>query len=134
MTQQANRAGRPWQRKDGRWATRAYVDGKPRTVYGSTEDEVLAKQHEVETGQAPPPPSPYLDADRRNARPPKPVRVTLDLDRETYAALNQWLGLAAAEVGEPVSKAKALRAMIRAVSLDKSIGLVVVDLLRRDNS
>lgn len=63
----------------------------------------------------------------------KPVRVTLDLDQETYTALNQWLGSAAAEVGAPVSKAKALRAMIRAVSLDKSIGLIVIDLLRRDN-
>lgn len=62
----------------------------------------------------------------------KPVRVTLDLDQETYTALNQWLGSAAAEVGAPVSKARALRAMIRAVSLDKSIGLVVVDLLRRE--
>lgn len=62
----------------------------------------------------------------------KPVRVTLDLDQETYAALNQWLGSAAAEVGAPVSKARALRAMIRAVDLDKSIGLVVIDLLRRD--
>ena len=64
----------------------------------------------------------------------KTVRITLDLDQAAYAALNQWLGSAAAEVGAPVSKARALRAMIRAVSLDKSIGLVVVDLLRRDNS
>jgi hypothetical protein len=63
----------------------------------------------------------------------KPVRVTLDLDQETYTALNQWLGSAAAEVGAPVSKARALRAMIRAVALDKSVGLVVVDLLRRDS-
>lgn len=63
----------------------------------------------------------------------KPVRVTLDLDQETYTALNQWLGTAAAEVGEPVSKARALRAMIRTVALDKSIGIVVIDQLRRDN-
>jgi hypothetical protein len=78
----------------------------------------------------------------RNADPPvpyaptrtKPVRVTLDLDPAAYKELNQWLGTAAAEAGQPVSKARALRAMIRAVSLDKSIGLVVIDLLRRDNS
>lgn len=76
------------------------------------------------------------DVDNVNVKPTvartKPVRVTLDLDQETYTALNQWLGSAAAEVGAPVSKARALRAMIRAVSLDKSIGLVVVDLLRRE--
>jgi hypothetical protein len=62
----------------------------------------------------------------------KTKRVTLDLDPETYDTLNQWLGSAAAEVGAPVSKARALRAMIKAVSLDKSVGLVVVDLVRRD--
>ena len=65
---------------------------------------------------------------------PKPTRITLDLDQETYTALNQWLGTAAAEVGAPVSKARALRAMIKAVELDKSIGLVVIDLLRRDQT
>jgi hypothetical protein len=63
----------------------------------------------------------------------KPVRITLDLDQATYKELNQWLGSAAAEVGAPVSKARALRAMIRAVSLDKSIGFVVIDLLRREH-
>jgi hypothetical protein len=94
VTTQANRQGRPWQRKDGRWATRAYVDGKPRTVYGTTEDEVLARQHEVETGQAPPPPDPYLGADQRNlpARPPKPVRVTIDLDQDRYRTLQAFRG------------------------------------------
>ena len=60
------------------------------------------------------------------------TRITLDLDQEAYTALNQWLGTAAAEAGAPVSKARALRAMIKAVALDKSIGVVVIDLLRRD--
>lgn len=67
----------------------------------------------------------------REALKPKPVRITLDLDPEAYAALNRWLGAAAAEVGAPVSKAQALRAMIKAVSLDSSVGPVVTDLLRR---
>jgi hypothetical protein len=79
---------------------------------------------------APPPPAP-------SAPPPaagKTTRITLDLDPAAYKELNRWLGTAAAEVGQPVSKARALRAMIRAVSLDKSIGLVVTDLLRREQS
>jgi hypothetical protein len=79
---------------------------------------------------APPFPAP-------SAPPPaagKTTRITLDLDPAAYKELNQWLGTVAAEVGAPVSKARALRTMIRAVTLDKSIGLVVVDLLRRDNS
>ena len=84
-------------------------------------------------GQAAPaaPPSPTLSTPNGRV---KPVRVTLDLDPETYAALNQWLGTAASEVGAPVSKARALRAMIRAVGLDKSIGLVVIDLLRHEDA
>src|SRR6185437_9699159 len=65
---------------------------------------------------------------------PKPVRITLDLSPDDYAALNQWLGSAGAEVGAPVSKAQALRAMIKAVSLDSAVGLVVTDLLRRDRA
>lgn len=108
MTAQANRQGRPWQRKDGRWATRAYVDGKPRTVYGKTEDEALAKQHEIEAGQAPPPPNPYLDADLRNARPPKPVRFTLDLDQDRHAFLKRF----ALECGAGVGGAQVLRALL----------------------
>lgn len=130
MTQQANRAGRPWQRKDGRWAARAYPPdgGKPKMVYGATEAEVLDRQHQAEAG-----PAPNVQHVGNLPTKPKPTRITLDLDQETYTALNQLAGTAAAEVGEPVSKARALRAMIRAVSLDKSIGLVVTDLLRRDS-
>jgi hypothetical protein len=126
---QANRAGRPWQRKDGRWSVRAYPPGgKPKMVYGATEDEVLARQADAE-------------AEIRNgvsdlgAQPEKPrtTRITLDLDPEAYTALNRWLGTAAAEAGAPVSKARALRAMITATVLDKSIGITVIDLLRRDH-
>jgi hypothetical protein len=128
-TKQANRAGRPWQRKDGRWAARAYPpDGsKPKMVYGTTEAEVVERQAEAEAV------APELGTGVPNLPTrTKPVRVTLDLDQATYKELNQWLGTAAAEVGAPVSKARALRAMIRAVSLDKSIGFVVIDLLRRE--
>jgi hypothetical protein len=63
----------------------------------------------------------------------KTTRITLDLDPAAYKQLNQWLGTTAAELGQPVSKARALRAMLTAVTLDKSIGLVVLDLLRQDH-
>jgi hypothetical protein len=68
----------------------------------------------------------------------KPYRVTLDLAPADYAALNRWLASAAVEVDpdDPrrVSLASALRAMIHAATLDKSIGLVVIDLLRRERA
>lgn len=83
-------------------------------------------------------PAPPATAAATNGKPAaakaRPVRITLDLDPADYTALNQWLGSTAAEVGAPVSKAQALRAMIKAVSLDKSIGLVVTDLLRRERA
>jgi hypothetical protein len=123
---QANRAGRPWQRKsDGRWAVRAYPPGgKPKMVYGSTEDEVLARQAEAEA-------NPAHGPDLK----PKTTRITVDLDADRYAALNKWLAWAAAEISpdaRQVSKNRVIRAMIDAVTLDKSVGLVVIDLLRRD--
>jgi hypothetical protein len=65
----------------------------------------------------------------------KKTRVTLDLDPDRYAALRKWLAAADAEmspVSPRVSLAAALRAMIDATTMDKSIGLVVVDLLRRN--
>ena len=37
-------------------------------------------------------PNPYLEADRRNARPPKPVRVTIDLDADRYRTLQAFRG------------------------------------------
>lgn len=64
----------------------------------------------------------------------KTTRVTLDLDPARYAALRKWLAAADAEmspVGPRVSLAAALRAMIDATTKDQSIGLVVIDLLRR---
>ena len=68
----------------------------------------------------------------------KPFRVTLDLAPADYAALNRWLASAATEIDpdDPrrVSLASALRAMIQATTLDKSIGFVVIDLLRRERA
>jgi hypothetical protein len=102
-TRQANRAGRPWQRRDGRWAARAYPqDGsKPKMVYGLTEDEVLAKQAEAEAqistagGDLP-------------SRPPKPVRFTLDLDQDRHAFLKRF----ALECGAGTGGAQVMRALL----------------------
>lgn len=69
----------------------------------------------------------------------KPVRITIDLDPAAYTALNRWIETAAREVDPDavpfrrLSQSAAVRAMIEAAILDKSIGLVVVDLLRRDS-
>ncbi len=66
----------------------------------------------------------------------KPVRITVDLEPGDYLELKRWLELAGAEVNpdvpRPVQQMRAVKAMIRAAILDKSIGLVVIDLLRRD--
>jgi integrase len=48
----ANREGKPWQRKDGRWTVRVYppegtIDRKPVQVYGRTRKEVTAKRDEL---------------------------------------------------------------------------------------
>ena len=58
-----------------------------------------------------------------------------DLDPAAYTALNKWIAAAAAEVAPDLprlSQSAAVRAMINATILDKSIGVVVIDLLRRD--
>jgi hypothetical protein len=71
----------------------------------------------------------------RTAIRTKPTRITLDLSKADYEALNRWIGSAAVEVNPDhprLSQAQALRAMIRATTLDKSIGLVVIDLLRQE--
>jgi hypothetical protein len=64
----------------------------------------------------------------------KPVRVTLNIPPELYRQLRKWTDSAADAIGVPqVSQQDALRAMLTAVTLDKSIGLVVIDLLRRQH-
>ena len=66
----------------------------------------------------------------------RPVRITIDLDPAAYTALNKWVANAAAEVNPDLprlSQSAAVRAMIGAAVLDPSIGLVVIDLLRREN-
>jgi hypothetical protein len=143
MTQQANRAGRPWQRKDGRWAARAYPPdgGKPKMVYGTTEEEVIDRQYEAEHGQDPEQLAAAIiegttpaQVRIRETLKPKPVRVTLNIPPELYRQLRKWTDTAADEIGaHQVSQQDAVRAMIAATVLDKSIGLVVVDLLRREH-
>lgn len=64
----------------------------------------------------------------------KPVRVTLDLEKADYVALNRWIGTAAIEVDPDLprlTQAQALRAMIRATVTDPVVAAVVIDLLRR---
>ena len=51
-----------------------------------------------------------------------------------YRDVERWATDAAATLGKPrVSIQDAMRAMLRAAVLDKSISLVVIDLLRRDD-
>jgi hypothetical protein len=65
----------------------------------------------------------------------KPVRITVDLSPADYDALNHWIGTAAAQInsapGQRLTLSKAVRAMLKATIVDKSIGLVVIDLLRQ---
>ena len=62
-----------------------------------------------------------------------PARVTLNLPPSLMRDVEQWTVEAAAAMDVPrVSVQDALRGMIRAAILDKSIGLVVIDLLRQD--
>jgi hypothetical protein len=65
----------------------------------------------------------------------KPVRVTLDLDPQTYAAFNRWLGTAAVTLDPEfprLSLAGALRAMIHATIDDTGVADTVLGTLRRD--
>ena len=145
MTRQRDLTGRAWLRKDGRWSARAYPPdgGKPRMVYGRSEAEALAKQHQAENGgtvvrqntSATRPAGGKMP--RQNAEPArtKPVRITIDLDGERYTRLQRWVATAAiaANPDRPrFSQAAAIRAMIDAATADESIGLVVTGLLRRD--
>jgi hypothetical protein len=135
-------------------------------VYGRTEAEALAKQHQAENGgggQAAvsmPTAPPELPTGVGNLPPrakvidqmapvdhsevatvatspprPRPVRITVDLDGPRYDRLRRWVNTTANEVNPDrgrLSLAAGIRAMIDAATADESIGLVVVDLLRRD--
>jgi len=80
-------------------------------------------------------PRPAATSTAPKAERVKPVRITVDLSPADYEALNHWIGEAAMAVnsapGQRVTLSKAMRAMIRATIVDKSIGLVVIDLLRQ---
>lgn len=65
-------------------------------------------------------PNPYLEADLRNApppRPPKPVRVTLDLDEDRHAFLKRF----AADSGPGVGSARVLRALLDELAEDPDL-------------
>lgn len=60
------------------------------------------------------------------------ARVTLNLPASMYREVERWSVEAADSLGVPrVGIQDAMRAMLTACILDKSIGLVVLDLLRR---
>lgn len=61
------------------------------------------------------------------------ARVTLNLPASMYRDIERWTTEAAGTLGVPrVGIQDAMRAMLQAVVLDKSIGLVAIDLLRRE--
>jgi hypothetical protein len=65
----------------------------------------------------------------------KPVRITLDLDPETYRALNRWISQAAVTVNPDLprlSQSRALRAMVRATIGDTAATGAVIDELRKE--
>lgn len=68
------------------------------------------------------------------AKEPK-ARVTLNLPASMYRDIERWSVDAAGSLGIPrVSVQDAMRAMLTACILDGSIGLVAIDLLRRQRS
>ena len=61
------------------------------------------------------------------------ARVTLNLPASMYRDIERWAMEAAGTLGVPrVGIQDAMRAMIRVAVLDKSIGVVAVDQLRRE--
>lgn len=58
----------------------------------------------VQAEPATPPGNPYLEADQRNARPrsEKPVRFTLDLDRDRHSYLKEYAAQIEANASEVI--------------------------------
>jgi hypothetical protein len=100
-----------------------------REAWGITDTPAAAS-----TTPPKPKPKPKPAPAAPTAGKPEYVRVTLNIPADLYRQLRKWTGTAADEIGaHQVSQQDALRAMITAVVADKSIGLVVIDLLRRGN-
>ena len=97
------------------------VDGLRRGV-GTTparhltvrSDDSIGRQEDIGTH---PDANPYLEADRRNARPPKPVRFTLDLDQAQHTFLKTW----AAHRG--VGGAQVMRALLQELEDDPDLAI-----------
>jgi hypothetical protein len=67
----------------------------------------------------------------------KRVRITVELTAADYEVLNRWLARAGEELDQPVSektRARAIRAMIRATADDRAVSDAVLDLMRAEQS
>ncbi len=106
-------------------------------AWGITDTPASTPDTSPPSGEAAASPAPKARVKPASAAPaakPADVRVTLNIPPELYRQLRKWADSAADDLGVPrVSQQDALRAMIGAVTLDKSIGLVVIDMLRRES-
>lgn len=70
----------------------------------------------------------------RTAIRSKPVRITVDLSPSAHRELSAWTTAAAAELDVPrLPMADAIRAMVKATTLDKGVSAMVTDLIRREH-
>jgi hypothetical protein len=98
-------------------------------VYGRTEAEALAKQHQAENGGTG---TRHAMSDLPPETRARPVRITVDLDGPRYDRLRRWVNDAANTVNPDrgrLSLAAGIRALIDATA-DETVTLVATDLLR----
>jgi hypothetical protein len=63
----------------------------------------------------------------------KPVRITIDMPPELYRELTGWTTTAAGELDIPrLTLADAVRAMVKVTTIDPSIAVVMLDMIRRE--